>query len=151
MSKTLPNQVVEWVEDVALKHEDHKSCLLWPFYRGSGGYGYICHKGTNVTAHRRVLELHTKQQGAVARHKCDNPPCVNPHHLEWGSYSQNSMDRLRSNTHDRGERNSQAKLTKTQVLEIRKSKLSQSALAAKYGVSRSCIRLVLNRTTWNWL
>jgi len=32
--------------------------------------------------------------GHVVRHKCDNPKCCNPAHLETGTQQENDMDRI---------------------------------------------------------
>lgn len=60
----------------------------------SHGYGRFRYQGQTRFAHRvaysaLVVEL---AEGAVLRHKCDNPPCVNPGHLEPGSQADNMGD-----------------------------------------------------------
>jgi len=53
----------------------------------------------------------------------------------------------------RGDRNNQAKLTSSQVLEIRKryaqGKITQTKLAQQYNVSRSAISAIITRATWS--
>lgn len=48
----------------------------------------------------------------------------------------------------RGDACALSKLTSSKVKQIRASDESQSVLAARYGVSRSAIQLVLSRKTW---
>lgn len=63
------------------------------------GYGdfriYVNQKGQHNLAHRYVLELAGVDiKDKVVMHKCDNPPCVNPAHLEVGTQSDNMRDAL---------------------------------------------------------
>lgn len=59
--------------------------------------------------------------------------------LEWCSNKENSVHSYRTGLSARGERKSNFKLTDRQVIEIRKSKLSQSKLANFYRVDQSLI------------
>lgn len=53
-----------------------------------GGRNYM------VYAHRAAYESEYGPipPGMVVRHKCDNPPCVNPEHLEVGTQADNAKD-----------------------------------------------------------
>lgn len=74
--------------------------------------------------------------------------------LRWGTPSENTRDKLRHNRHDPrpGERSNFAKLTELQVKEIRAlhatGGLSRTATAAKYGISKSHVGLIVRRKTW---
>src|SRR3546814_9693388 len=92
----------------------------------------------------------------VVRHSCDNPCCCNPAHLLVGTQSENLRDMVDRGRVPRGYKkptqtgrlNHQAKLTERDVRAIRASGQSDRALAKRYGVSRNCIRCVLDRATW---
>jgi hypothetical protein len=80
-------------------------------------------------AHRVAWELeHGASPGEMhVRHKCDNPPCQNPAHLELGTHLDNMRDMVqkkRSFT-GRGEnKKGLAKLTNQQADQIRKIDIS---------------------------
>jgi hypothetical protein len=76
------------------------------------------------------------------RHKCDNPCCVNPSHLEPGTQADNIQDVIIRGRYGR------KKLTKNQVEEIRSSTESNRALADKYGVGIIAIRRAKSGQTW---
>lgn len=52
-------------------------------------------------------------EGHVVRHKCDNPPCVNPSHLETGTKGENNKDTGRRS------RSGRLKLSRADVEDIR--------------------------------
>lgn len=88
--------------------------------------------------------------GQVVRHKCDNPPCINPNHLELGAMVDNVTDMVHRRRAANGERMTGFKLTDSDVVEIRHvfatKGTSKAELARRYGVSRTLIRRVLNYT-----
>ena len=51
-----------------------------------------CGKKYSSTKHRRVHYEATGELPEVVRHKCDNPRCINPEHLESGTYVDNMRD-----------------------------------------------------------
>ena len=76
-------------------------CWEWQGYRRAGGYGqYRGPAGRQsrlVAAHRFAYEAFVAPipDGLSVMHRCDNPPCVNPAHLELGSQRDNMTDAAR--------------------------------------------------------
>ena len=104
--------------------------------------------------------------GKVVRHKCDNPRCINPDHLEVGNHSDNMRDCVErgrhvnnlSNFHHtnrlRGEANTQAVLTDAIVLAMRskwESGWKQTEIARHYGVRQTDVSRIVNRKAWRHL
>lgn len=76
-------------------------CWEWQAGKNRQGYGKFRLGGRDsktVHAHRVAWELHNGQpfpDGLMGCHTCDNPPCVNPHHIVPGTGSFNQQDMLR--------------------------------------------------------
>lgn len=72
------------------------SCWEWNANKNGIGYGMIwsAEAGRKVLSHRYSFEhfTGTSPEGAVVQHKCDNPGCVNPKHLELGTMKTNYDD-----------------------------------------------------------
>jgi hypothetical protein len=112
--------------------------------------------GKTVQAHRLVCELaHGKpKEGQVTRHSCDKPACINPHHLAWGTQSDNVRDRDIRNRTAKGEAHYKAKLTEAQVIEIERRARSGenlSAIAADYKVTHGTVYFISKRLIWKHL
>jgi hypothetical protein len=79
-------------------------CLIWPFRRQSRGYAVIHGQGSAELVSRLVCEaVHGPAPDGkpLALHNCDNghEGCIEPTHIEWGSYRQNNVDdRIRAGT-----------------------------------------------------
>lgn len=75
-------------------------CIIWWKGCDRDGYGVQSFRYGNLTrqvrAHRMIWEecFGPIPEGLVLRHKCDNPPCVNPEHLELGTIGDNNRDRV---------------------------------------------------------
>lgn len=134
-------------------------CINWQKAKDKRGYGHKRRKDKIYFAHRLAYCDHhglniTDIDNICVRHKCDNPSCVNPEHLELGTHKQNMADMVERGRSASGERAKWAKLTEKQVREIReryvpKSKIANmSALAKEYGVSPSTISLIVNFKHW---
>lgn len=71
-------------------------CWLWTGATDRKNYGRILLPDTGklIFAHRLSLLLHKKISNTplIACHKCDNPLCVRPSHLYFGTHRQNMQD-----------------------------------------------------------
>lgn len=70
-------------------------CWLWQGAAFGYGYGAMRVGKTIVGAHRvaYVIANGPLEANRLVRHKCNNPPCVNPAHLELGTQFDNMADR----------------------------------------------------------
>ena len=127
---------------IDLPKNPEQDCWLWtgPLNGGPGNYGYIYLEGRKQLAHRFSVEIHTQKkipEGKVISHICNNPQCVNPHHLEIATQQQNVAHMIRSKRERIGR-----KLQPRDVAEIRKSTLSGAKLAKIYKVAQSTISMI---------
>lgn len=68
--------------------------------------------------------------------------------LRWGTRAENMQDAAKIGRTNKGERNPKAKLTKTQVKEIRQDNRTQKAISIDYGVGQDVISRIKNRKAW---
>ena len=90
-------------------------------------------------------------KGMCILHYCDNPVCVNPSHLFLGSLRDNNLDmraKGRATLPLRGEDNHWAKLTDSQVLQIRNAIGSQRAIGKQFGIDQSWVSRIKNAESW---
>jgi hypothetical protein len=83
-------------------------------------------------------------------HRCDIPSCVNPDHLFIGTHAQNMRDRDAKGRSRgaAGELNSHAKLTRSQVADIRVSIKRHAELAKEFGVTAAHIQNIRANRKW---
>lgn len=98
----------------------------------------------SIGAHRFAYELVHGEipKGMYVCHKCDTPLCVNPDHLFVGTHHDNMRDMVQKKRSfiGRGENKiGLSKLTNQQAQQIRLMQISQSKIAALFGVSQSTI------------
>lgn len=122
------------------------------------GYRVIWHEGKHAREHRvvfvrsRGLTL-CDIKGLEVRHRCDNPSCVNPRHLEIGTHADNMRDmaeRRRANP-CRGSSHKLAKLTEQDIPIIRRmlASESQSHVARVFGVDKALIGRISRSQSWS--
>lgn len=136
--------------------EPNTGCWLWLGSVNNWGYGRSTVGWTRERAAHRLSWIAHRgalPRGIVLRHKCDTPSCVNPEHLELGTQIDNVNDMLSRgrNWVPLGELAGSARLTATQVSEIRRRRLSGAllrTLASDYGVHISTISLLARGHTW---
>lgn len=131
-----------------------EECLIWPYSGNGTGYGKVRNRGVRKYAHVVMLEMTAGPKPTPkheAAHSCGNRSCVNPQHLRWATPSENQRDRLLHGTHSRGERNSQAKLTAEQVLEILeliKEGMAYREIGRLYGVDQAQVSRIKTGGAW---
>lgn len=142
---------IEWLK----QHIDHQSddCLPWPFGQRDAGYGACTLDGQPMRASRAMCILAhggAPKDKPEAAHSCGNRICVNPRHLRWSTPAENTSDKWQHGTMLLGEQVNNAKLTEGDVREIRRlsGRLTQKALAERFGVSQPAIHSVVSGKTW---
>ena len=137
-----------------------RGCWPWSGNKNDQGYGIISmgRDGARLRAHRAMFEFMngTVQSDMVVRHKCDNPSCCNPSHLEVGTKKQNTADmwsRGRGFTpfRDRvNERHHASKMTDAEVAACRaayREGAKLKTLASVYSVTTQTIYRIVNHKT----
>lgn len=117
------------------------------------GYLMVSIQARNTYAHRLVYAWFYGHiaAGVVIRHLNGDPHDNRPANLAAGSYADNAADTVRHGRTTRGERDSQAVLTDSEVVEIRTRYANgerQRALAAEFGVDQSNISCIVTRRSW---
>ena len=123
-------------------------------------------KGHKRFVHRLVLEAFVGKapSGYECQHLDGNRSNNNLSNLKWGTRKENQMDRVRHGTSNRGERHPNHKLSKEEVIEIKKlatayNKKTRSIdkggnyaeIAKRFGVSKSAVEAIVRGTSWGWL
>ncbi len=70
------------------------TCWEWMGSKTKDGYGQRHRDGKTEYAHRISLEEHDGERhpDLFVLHACDNPSCVRPDHLSWGTNADNMAD-----------------------------------------------------------
>jgi DNA-binding CsgD family transcriptional regulator len=134
------------------KVEKTDSCWIWKASKHRDGYG-IFNAGKepgSVMAHRFSFERHHGPipDSQCVCHHCDNPSCVNPAHLFLGSHKENMDDRDAKGRVAAGEASGVAKITESQVMEIRGDSRTTREIAKNYGISHSHVSNIKRHGSW---
>lgn len=140
--------------------EPNSGCWLWLLRGDKDGYGrlgfgVVDGKQVFYKAHRLSYFMFVGDPGSLdVLHKCDTPACVNPDHLFLGTKSDNVADKVAKNRQDKGDKHGRAKLTKDDVLEIRRRAASgekHTDLANRFGVHYGHISALVRKRFWSHL
>jgi hypothetical protein len=128
-------------------------CWPWTGVASPAGYGMV---GGSADPNRGYVHVKVLEDALGrpllpemhALHTCDNPPCCNPAHLWEGTTQDNQTDMVTKGRSNKGERHWNAKLTATQIEEIRHDPRPSSTVAPLYGVAPRQIRRVRQGARW---
>lgn len=136
-------------------------CWAWMGATHDRGYGIIgigARGLGNERAHRTAYRLYRGEipDGKIILHKCGNTNCVNPYHLEAGTYQENAQDTVQMGRNykpdNRGSNAKWAKLDEDKVSQILQAKGGKkgtgTALAKKFNVSKSAIYRIWEGKNW---
>lgn len=140
-------------------HDADTGCWPWIGPVTRGGYGNFFFMGKQSRASRVSYKIHKGEipSGMVVCHKCDNPKCVNPDHLFLGSHKDNIADMLlkgrgkKGNPNIAGENNKTAKLSVSEIIEIRRLSnegVSKAEIGRMFGIRDSHVCKIVQRKSW---
>lgn len=125
-------------------------CWLFDGVPVGDGYCSLRSRGKARRAYRWSYEhfIGKIPDGLVVCHKCDVPCCVNPKHLFTATQAVNISDKVFKNRQAKGSSQGSAKLTESEIPEIRATTGILTSIGLKYGIDRSMITRIKNRTAW---
>jgi len=134
--------------------EERDGCWLWTGRFDPHGYG-LMPNGTK--AHRFAFQVFVGplRPSDLVCHDCpggDNQACVNPGHLFPGTHSDNMRD-ARNKTASRDiirRRTDRLRPSDAKAIRVAYARggVQQDELAARYGVSRSLVGMIVRRKRW---
>ena len=133
-------------------------CLIWPYDRGTNGYGAMRIGRRKHLVSRKACEVRHGPPPTPkheAAHSCGKGHlgCVNQMHLNWKMPKENHADKIAHGTNIRGERHTMAKLTEPDVIKIREMSglMSQAEIARRFGVCQQSVSAIITGANWGWL
>ena len=130
------------------------NCWEWTAGTDDSGYGTFMLEGKLRRAHVVSLEMETgtsRPDGMDTCHRCDNPPCVRPSHLYFGTRQQNMDDAWARSRFPIGENRPAAKVAELDVVAIRNEYADGAEvddLVRAYGLKNSTIRGIVLGYKW---
>lgn len=157
--KTMADHLERWWSYVDQSNTEPDACWPWTGGKSSKKYGAFNMPRPDGKGSYRAVGAHAwgfknlvrpLEPGEMVLHTCDNPPCCRPSHWFAGTAADNNADRDRKGRQviPRGESNGHARLTETQVREIRVRYITMEDLATQYGVGLTTIHNVIHRKSW---
>ena len=129
-------------------------CFIPTSYRETKkGYIHVVKNKKIYSLHRFIYEecFGEIPQGFVVRHKCDNPKCINPEHLELGTPKENSLDMVKRGRSLKGSKNKKAKLNEEKVKIIKHLLKTEKIvdISNQFNVSPVTISHIKTGRTWS--
>lgn len=133
--------------------EDRSECWNWTAATRNG-YGNLKVSQISIKAHRLSYALHygVLPANLLVCHHCDNPLCVNPHHLFLGTDADNARDKVRKGRQSRTANNGNAKINEQQLDEIRAritAGETNVAIAKDYPIGHAMVSRIRKGRSYN--
>lgn len=141
-----------------------KHCWLWIASLDRCGYGRFSFRGGKLSSSHFSYELFVGSielgKHILHRKECSSRACVNPNHLYLGTNADNVRDRTLWGNQQRGETHPSVKLSKKDVLEIRRIHKGEKRwmrpgryknTANLFGVSVVTISRIVSGKAWKHL
>lgn len=137
-------------------HEVAKYWRLLPVYVSKGGYLRVKIGGRLASVHRLILSAFVGPcpEGLLALHGDGNCKNNRPSNLRWGTQKENVADSIKHGTNQHGERGSRAKLTDSQIKQIRRRIASGEttvAVAREFGIHQGTASRIASGVNWKHL
>lgn len=128
-------------------------CWDWRRSARNSGHRTMTIGGRTVSVYRVAFALGVAPipVGKWVLHRCDNPRCINPAHLELGDQAKNMADCARRGRTAAGEANGRAKLTARQADRARRLVAmgrTRAEIARQFGVAASTIGRLARGESW---
>lgn len=128
-------------------------CWEWNACRTCDGYGQFYIDRRAFYAHRVTFVVTNGDTKLQVCHTCNNPSCCNPKHLYAGTQRDNMSQCVIDDRHEpsRGENSGNAKLTESDVREIRMLRTEGRLLreiADEFGISDSHVSHLYSGRRW---
>jgi hypothetical protein len=120
-------------------------CWIWEGGCSSGGYGMATYYKKRDLAQRISWIIHNGPipQGMNVLHRCDTPPCVNPHHLFLGTDMDNVLDKI-----NKFRQRYHTKISKLDAQNIKHDTRKARIIAVEYGIARSTVSCIKAGIIW---
>ena len=138
-----------------LKTDKQSDDACWTFLGATDkdGYGQFWDGDIQLMtrAHQFSAKIHLGDcpKGMCVCHTCDNPSCVNPNHLFYGSALDNQKDKMKKNRQAKGESQGHSKLTNNQIEQIRaRANENYKVLCKEFNLVPSTIYRIWHNQSW---
>lgn len=113
------------------------ACWPWKRALAANGRPYFTLDGKKHLVYRLVRQLVTGEDSVlIGRHKCDNPVCCNPAHIELGTHQEN-MDDMKGR-----ERHGLPHHVVKAIRRLLEAGRKQQEIADLYGISREAVSAI---------
>lgn len=125
-------------------------CHHWTGSIDVYGYGRLKRDGKYTKATHLALRFAGRplEDGQMACHTCDNPPCVREGHLIPETQKWNMQDKAAKGRQPSGALHHKAKLTAEQAAAIRLDQRPIAVIAAEYGITGGNVSAIRTGRTW---